>query len=389
MFGEDNQLFALTVGIEHRAVVLKQLREFFPFAIHALDADFVCHVFKALQGTDFGFQLCNRGSSGSVIDHFFFQIFALVCGVIVLIEIVQIRVTVFSGALAETFLRQTMLQTLPPAAQRLVNSLRRGCKAALQNRQSKANGGFVIVVQIVRAVELLAHIIGNFRVELGFLRREVIVYRVGNALREQGLSIEFEQFLLHQTPHDVTDIHGLLAGAVDALEAVGVYQRKEQLEIFFLTIVRCSCQQQEITCNVGKQSAQQKALCVFDLTAPDGSGHLVRLITDDQVPLGDLQLFLQFIAARQLVQPGNAQIDLGKNIAAYCGFHSVIGQDFKANVEFRIELVLPLFRQAAGGNNQAAFQIAASNQFFDEQAGHNCFTGTGVVRQNIAQRESR
>ena len=174
---------------------------------------------------------------------------------------------------------------------------------------------------------------------------------------------------------------------MDALEAVGVYQRKEQLEIFFLTIVRCSRQQQEITCNVGKQSAQQKAFCVFDLTAPDGSGHLVRLITNDQIPFGDFQFFLQFIAARQLVQPGNAQIDLGKNIAAYCGFHSVIGQDFKADVEFRIELVLPLLRQAARGNDQAAFQIAASNQFLDKQAGHNRFTGTGVICQNIAQRE--
>ena len=54
-----------------------------------------------------------------------------------------------------------------------------------------------------------------------------------------------------------------------------------------------------------------------------------------------------------------------------------------------IKFVLPLFRQIAGTNNQATLQIAAGNQFLDEQPRHDGLAGAGVIGQKEAQRLPR
>jgi hypothetical protein len=58
-------------------------------------------------------------------------------------------------------------------------------------------------------------------------------------------------------------------------------------------------------------------------------------------------------------------------------------------VKAPVEFVLPLFGQAAGADDQAALQVAAGDQFLDEQAGHDGLAGARVVRQQEAQRLAR
>ena len=171
-----------------------------------------------------------------------------------------------------------------------------------------------------------------------------------------------------------------------ALEAVRIDQREEQVEVLLLAVVRRGCQQKEVPGDVGKKSAKLEAFCVFDLSAPNGGGHLVCLIADNQIPLGDLELFLQGFIPRELIQPADTKVCLGEYITAGGGFDAVIGQNFKAEMKLGIQLVLPLFRQTAGRYDQTAFQVAAGDQLPDEQPGHDGLAGTGVIRQHKAQR---
>ena len=50
-----------------------------------------------------------------------------------------------------------------------------------------------------------------------------------------------------------------------------------------------------------------------------------------------------------------------------------------------IQLILPLFHEVAGRDNEAAVQIPANHQFLNEQARHNRLASTGIVGQQVAQ----
>jgi len=50
-------------------------------------------------------------------------------------------------------------------------------------------------------------------------------------------------------------------------------------------------------------------------------------------------------------------------------------------VESSAQLVLPLLGEAAGADDEAALEIAASDQFLDEEAGHDRLAGAGIVRE--------
>ena len=113
----------------------------------------------------------------------------------------------------------------------------------------------------------------------------------------------------------------------------------------------------------------------------------MRLIADDQIPLGDLELFLQGFIPRELIQTADTKVCLSEYISAGGGFDAVIGQNLKAEMELGIQLVLPLFRQTAGRYDQTALQVAARDQLTDEEPGHDGLAGTGVIRQNKTERE--
>ena len=110
-------------------------------------------------------------------------------------------------------------------------------------------------------------------------------------------------------------------------------------------------------------------------------------IADHQIPttIGRLQLLLDIFITRKFIKPSDHQIGFEKPVTGTSRFQFIIGENLKRQLKAPIELILPLLGQTAGTDYQATFQVAAGNQFLDKQAGHNSFSGTGIVGQQKAQ----
>ena len=110
------------------------------------------------------------------------------------------------------------------------------------------------------------------------------------------------------------------------------------------------------------------------------------LIAHDQVParVRRLQLLLHVLVARQLVQTGNDQVGLDEPVSGAGGFQLVVGQDLERKLESTVQLVLPLLGEAAGADDQAPLQVAAGDQFLDQQARHDGLARAGVVGEQEA-----
>ena len=93
--------------------------------------------------------------------------------------------------------------------------------------------------------------------------------------------------------------------------------------------------------------------------------------------------------ARQFVEAGNHKVGFEKPIAGARSFKLIVGKNLEGQMKAAIELVLPLFGKTAGTNNKAALQISASNQFFDQQPGHDCFAGARIIGEQKAKRLAR
>ena len=154
------------------------------------------------------------------------------------------------AAPAEPFLVQTRLEPLAAAAERLIDRLGRGGKPPLQDGEREPDDvsatAFALGLQPVGAVHLLAHVLGDLRVEQRFLGRERVVDGVGAALGEERLALERQQLLLDHPAHQPLRVERLRALARLALEAVWVDQRHEQLEVLRLAAVRGRRHQQQV-----------------------------------------------------------------------------------------------------------------------------------------------
>ncbi len=90
------------------------------------------------------------------------------------------------AALQELQLAQPLLQALAAAAQRLVDRLGRRGQAPLQDGEREADrAGALVVLQRLGAVELLAHVVGDFLVEARLGVGELVGDGVGDALGEE------------------------------------------------------------------------------------------------------------------------------------------------------------------------------------------------------------
>src|SRR6267378_3509299 len=105
------------------------------------------------------------------------------------------------------------------------------------------------------------------------------------------------------------------------------------------------------------------------------------LVADDQVPtaLRHLELVLYVFVAGEFVEPGDYEVVCEEPIARTRRFELVISEDFEGKLKAAIELVLPLLGQAAWTNDKTTLQVAACNQFLDEQSRHDGLARTWVV----------
>src|SRR6266545_3012023 len=171
--------------------------------------------------------------------------------------------------LSELLLAQAVLQTLPPSNDRLVDGFGRGGKAPLQSSESepydRAASSFPYGAQALRAVHLLANVVGYFGVEDHLRVGQLVLHAVSAALGEEGCAVELEQLLLDQAAHHVRGVHRVKTVSCLSLEPVGIEEAHEQLEVDLLSAM-------------GRGSHEEKM-------AGDGAKEL-----SQAVPLGDLEL---------------------------------------------------------------------------------------------------
>ena len=165
-----------------------------PFRVVAASAHGKRERLKALKRLDFGFQLSDGSRGGRLVENLFLGGFDLVIGrVLQILHILGIkrrRCCRHDGCRRRSSLQQFQLahsafKALPPAAQRLCDGLRGGGEPPLEDCQRKSDrAGTLVVLKRVGAVELLAHIFGDFLVEARLGLGELVRHGVSYPFRE-------------------------------------------------------------------------------------------------------------------------------------------------------------------------------------------------------------
>ena len=89
MLGEDDQLAAMALGVEHLGIVLEQAGELVPFAVGAGLADAVSEFLQVLEHPDFDLQLRDGAGRRGLVDDLLLGLFDFgVGGVVEVVEVV-------------------------------------------------------------------------------------------------------------------------------------------------------------------------------------------------------------------------------------------------------------------------------------------------------------
>ncbi len=117
----------------------------------------------------------------------------------------------------------------------------------------------------------------------------------------------------------------------------------------------------------------------------------MRLVTDNEIPaaIGGLELVLHVLVARQLVETGDDEVGFEEPIAGPRCLQLIVREYLEGEVEAPEEFVLPLLCEAARANDEAALQVAAGDEFLNEQAGHDGLACAGIVGEQEAERLAR
>ena len=255
-------------------------------------------LFQPFEDDDLGLQFDDGAGGGGLIDDRFLELLVVFRG-----EVVGGVPDVFAGAvgehavgehfaaLAQLLFFDPALQLGSTTTQRLVNGLRAGGKPALQRSERETDRTAAgTVFELVGAVHLGLHVVGDGAVKRSLKIRETVIDRVGAALRKELAAVEAQHLFLDHATHEVRHIHLVRAVTEFAVEAIGVEQRQEELEILFLAVVRRRGHQQEVAGDAAEQFAELKALGLVDLVAEVVGRELVRFIDHHQIPARELQL---------------------------------------------------------------------------------------------------
>jgi len=112
----------------------------------------------------------------------------------------------------------------------------------------------------------------------------------------------------------------------------------------------------------------------------------VGLVTDDEIPVGLLQLGLDVLVAAELVESGDDERVFVEPVAGPGGFELVVGHDLEGQVEPAVEFVLPLLDKVAWADDEASLQVTPGDQLLDEEPGHDGLPGSGVIGQKEPER---
>ena len=178
VLGEDGELAAVPMRVEHLGIVLQQARQLVPLAVSARLADFEGDLFQVAEQLDLGFEFGDGARGGRLVHNLLLGRLQLDIGsVLDLFQVVGIegRQAVghlqvdFVPALEKLLFPEAFLKPLAAAAQRSKNRLGRGGEPALENRQGETDSSLAaFAFEGLAPVEFLADLLGDIPVELGF-----------------------------------------------------------------------------------------------------------------------------------------------------------------------------------------------------------------------------
>ena len=295
MLGEDNDLPLPAVGVVHLRRVLEQLREFVPLAVFAGGHESFRLVFEVGEDRDLGFEFGNRLGRRGVVDELLFEFLLLVGGEVVVIlgdgrDGFGKHLTATN---AEFGIAQPVGEPAAASLERLIDRLGAGGEPPLEGRESEAYGPLSRSLEFVGLTHLGLHVVGDRLVEGGLDVRKRVVDDVRLPLREERRAVELDEFLLDHAAHEVGGVYFVRPVAELAVEAVGVEQRQEELEVLLLAVVRRGGHQEEVAGFAAQPLAQAEAGGLRELRARIVSGEFVGLVEDDQVPAGGEEFFLE------------------------------------------------------------------------------------------------
>ena len=92
------------------------------------------------------------------------------------------------------------------------------------------------------------------------------------------------------------------------------------------------------------------------------------------------------LAARKHVEPGDGKIVFRKPVARSARLGLVAGKYLKRKLKPFVQFTLPLFHKASRADDKASLQVAAGDQFPDEQPRHDGFSGARIVGEQKTKR---
>ena len=171
-----------------------------------------------------------------------------------------------------------------------------------------------------------------------------------------------------------------------AVEAVGIEEGEEELEVLVFAVVRRGRHQQQVPGLRADALGEAVAAGFLQLVAEEVGGELVRFVEDDEVPGFGAELVLELLVARHLVEADDEVVEVLEGIAGRRGTFEFAGEHAELEAELLEEFVAPLLGQAAGGNDEDAAGIGAHDQLADVEPGHDGLSGARVVGEDEAER---
>ena len=197
--------------------------------------------------------------------------------------------------------------------------------------ESEADNSTLAPRQTVGAVHLVADVVGHPFIELRLRLGERELHRRGPALWEEGPTIEAQQLLLDHPAPEVGGVVGCPAAA--ALEAVGVKQRKEELEVLRVTGMGRGGEEEEMPGDPTQEAAETVALGLPNVVPLEVGAHLVGLIDHDEVPIRGRQLGLKLLAPGELVHADDEDRLLQEGVGGVARLDPLAGEDVEVEIE--------------------------------------------------------
>ena len=183
------------------------------------------------------------------------------------------------------------LQPLGTAYEALVDRLRAGGQTALQHGEREADGVLALAAEPLGAVHPLADVVGDLLVQVVLQRGQLVGHGLGDALGEELLALEGEQVLLDHAAHDPLGV----GGASVCLPSKRSRSSRARKSWKSSSLPECGVAviSRRWRVMLAEQLAELEALGLLELAAEVVRAHPVRLVDDDQVPLGLLELRLE------------------------------------------------------------------------------------------------